>query len=69
VNYAKRIGEQRHKIDVVAVRRPAPEALAGKVNSAIEGAVRRLGYTVPTTEKKDAVTAEWMFSSVTRVPI
>jgi len=46
--------------DVVAVPRFALEVLAGEVNAAIEGAVRRLGYTVPTT---DVVTEEWMFSS------
>jgi len=58
VDYAKCISEQRYKIDVVAVPRLALEVMAEEVNAAIKGAVRRLGYTVPTTEKKDAVTAE-----------
>ena len=50
-------GEQRVKMDVVALPRLALEVRIGEVNAAVEEAVRRLGYNVPTTEQKDAVTA------------
>ena len=45
--------------DVVAVPRLALEVMVGEVNAAIERAVRRLGYNVPTMEQKgsDAATA------------
>ena len=42
---------------MVAIPRLALEIRVGEVNAAIEEAVRRLGYNVPTTEQKDAVTA------------
>ena len=50
-------GEQRVKINVVAIPRLALKVMVGEVNAAIKRAVRRLGYNVPTTEQKDAVTA------------
>ena len=53
-------GEQRGEMDMIAGPRLALKVVIGEANAAIKGAVRRLGYNVPTTEQKDAVTASVM---------